>query len=183
MPADELVDQLHEGSAVYAGRSAAAAGRLRASVLAEFGEVGLPAAAVPYVVEVLRTELNPEVVAAAAVAVRGWPGSDPALASALVQAVVNLRGRDGPAGPGTSRTALVEVLAALATGEVLVEDHVRRLTAPVSGGGKVLVEALGRLDAAGIEVLDVGLRRPTLDDVFLTLTGHAAEQTAEQGAA
>jgi protein SCO1/2 len=69
---------------------------------------------VPYVVEVLRTELNPEVVAAAAVAVRGWPGSDPELAAALVQAVVNLRGRDGPAGPGHSRTALVEVLAALA---------------------------------------------------------------------
>ena len=83
-------------------------------MLAEFAEVGLPAAAVPYVVEVLRTELNPEVVAAAAVAVRGWPGSDPGLASALVQAVVNLRGRDGPAGPGTSRTALAEVLAALA---------------------------------------------------------------------
>ena len=76
-----------------------------------------------------------------------------------------------------------EVLSALATGEVLVEDHVRRLTAPVSGGGKVLVEALGRLDAAGIEVLDVGLRRPTLDDVFLTLTGHAAEQTATEGSA
>ena len=73
-----------------------------------------------------------------------------------------------------------EVLSALATGEVLVDDHVRRLTAPVSGGGKVLVEALGRLDAAGIEVLDVGLRRPTLDDVFLTLTGHAAEPTAEE---
>ena len=114
MRADELVAQLHEGSDRYAGRSAAAAGRLRASVLAEFAEVGLPAAAVPFVVEVLRTELNPEVVAAAAVAVRGWPGSDPELAAALVQAVVNLRGRDGPAGPGTSRTALVEVLAALA---------------------------------------------------------------------
>ena len=71
-----------------------------------------------------------------------------------------------------------EVLTTLAVGEVLVEDHVRRLTAPVSGGGKVLVEALSRLDAAGIEVLDVGLRRPTLDDVFLTLTGHAAEQDA-----
>jgi hypothetical protein len=98
----------------YAGRSAAVAGRLRASVLAEFAEVGLPPVAVPYVIEVLRTELNPEVVAAAAVAVRGWPGSDPGLAAALVQALVNLRGRDGPAGPGTSRTALVEVLATLA---------------------------------------------------------------------
>ena len=76
-----------------------------------------------------------------------------------------------------------EVLSGLATGEVLVEDHVRRLTAPVSGGGKVLVEALSRLDAAGIEVLDVGLRRPTLDDVFLTLTGHAAEASAEEASA
>ena len=48
----------------------------------------------------------------------------------------------------------------------------------MSGGGKVLVEALSRLDAAGIEVLDVGLRRPTLDDVFLSLTGSHAEQVA-----
>jgi ABC-2 type transport system ATP-binding protein len=35
--------------------------------------------------------------------------------------------------------------------------------------------ALRRLDSDGVQVLDVGLRRPTLDDVFLTLTGHAAE--------
>jgi ABC-2 type transport system ATP-binding protein len=40
----------------------------------------------------------------------------------------------------------------------------------------VLVEALGRLDAAGIEVLDVSLRRPTLDDVFLSLTGRPTEE-------
>jgi ABC-2 type transport system ATP-binding protein len=67
------------------------------------------------------------------------------------------------------------VLSGVATGEVQVDLHTRRLTAPVSGGGKVLVDALARLDAAGIEVLDVALRRPTLDDVFLSLTGHAAE--------
>ena len=52
---------------------------------------------------------------------------------------------------------------------------------PVTGGGAVLVEALGRLDGAGIEVADVGLRRPTLDDVFLTLTGHAAERVRDRG--
>jgi len=113
MRADELVERLHEGSPVYAGRSATASGRIRAGALAEFAEVGLPAAAVPYVVEALRTELNPEVVAAAALAVRGWPGSDLELTAALVQALVNLRGRDGPARPGSSRTALIEVLAAL----------------------------------------------------------------------
>jgi len=74
------------------------------------------------------------------------------------------------------------VLQQVASGEVLVDEHTRRLTAPVIGGGKVLVDALSRLDGEGIEVLDVGLRRPTLDDVFLTLTGHGAELAAEEGA-
>ncbi len=68
-----------------------------------------------------------------------------------------------------------EVLAAVGSGEPTVEQHTRRLTVPVRGGSAALVDALRRLDADGIEVQDVGLRRPTLDDVFLTLTGHAAE--------
>ena len=67
------------------------------------------------------------------------------------------------------------VLERTATGAVLVDDHTRRLTAPVRGGAEVLMAALRELDAAGVAVLDVALRRPTLDDVFLTLTGHAAE--------
>ena len=65
------------------------------------------------------------------------------------------------------------VLAELAEGgSVEVDTHTRRLTAPVTGGAPVLTEALRRLDAAGVALHDVGLRRPTLDDVFLTLTGH-----------
>ena len=75
------------------------------------------------------------------------------------------------------------LLAELAVGDVVVEEHSRRLTAPVSGGGQVLVEVLRRLDAAGLTVLDVALRRPTLDDVFLSLTGHAAEEEAAADAA
>ena len=72
------------------------------------------------------------------------------------------------------------VLAELAVGEVQVDAHSRKLTAPVSGGASVLMAALRRLDADGVGVLDVGLRRPTLDDVFLSLTGHVAEpQTAD----
>ncbi|MBC7639550.1 MAG: ATP-binding cassette domain-containing protein [Rhodoferax sp.] len=67
-----------------------------------------------------------------------------------------------------------ETLAAVGSGEVTVDSHTRRLTIPVLGGATALVEALRRLDADGIEVQDVGLRRPTLDDVFLTLTGKAA---------
>jgi ABC-2 type transport system ATP-binding protein len=42
----------------------------------------------------------------------------------------------------------------------------------------VLIDALRLLDEAAVSVLDVSLRRPTLDDVFLTLTGHAAEEDA-----
>jgi ABC-2 type transport system ATP-binding protein len=68
-----------------------------------------------------------------------------------------------------------QLLAPLGVGDVVVEAHARRLVVPVSGGHRVLVDSLRQLDDAGITVLDVALRRPTLDDVFLTLTGHAAE--------
>ncbi len=71
-----------------------------------------------------------------------------------------------------------EALAAVAVGEVLVDDHNRKVTAPVTDGPSSLMAALRRLDEERIAVLDVGLRRPTLDDVFLTLTGHAAERAA-----
>jgi ABC-2 type transport system ATP-binding protein len=67
------------------------------------------------------------------------------------------------------------LLTPLAVGQVTVEEHTRTLTLPVTGGAPVLVEALRRLDGEQVVVSDVGLRRPTLDDVFLSLTGHAAE--------
>ena len=67
------------------------------------------------------------------------------------------------------------VLEKVAIGPLTVDENTRRITAPVRGGAGVLVDALRQLDAAEIAVLDVALRRPTLDDVFLTLTGHAAE--------
>jgi ABC-2 type transport system ATP-binding protein len=69
------------------------------------------------------------------------------------------------------------VLAEVAAGEILVDEHTKTLTAPVSGGAQSLMALLRRLDTEGVPVLDVGLRRPTLDDVFLALTGHAAEPT------
>ncbi|NJQ07407.1 ATP-binding cassette domain-containing protein [Streptomyces lonarensis] len=67
------------------------------------------------------------------------------------------------------------VLARLGQGEVTVDDHTRRLTVPVEGGAKLLAEVIRELDADGIEINDIGLRRPTLDDVFISLTGHSAE--------
>ncbi|MER7476958.1 ATP-binding cassette domain-containing protein [Streptomyces sp. NPDC126510] len=71
--------------------------------------------------------------------------------------------------------AAAEVLGGFGKGETTVEDHMRKLTAPVTGGAKLLAEVIRELDTRGIEIDDIGLRRPTLDDVFLSLTGHVAE--------
>ena len=56
-----------------------------------------------------------------------------------------------------------------------VHGRERRLTIPVDGGSGDLMELLRRLDAADIRLSEVALRRPTLDDVFLRLTGHVAD--------
>ncbi|MDI9917565.1 ATP-binding cassette domain-containing protein [Rhodococcus sp. IEGM 1379] len=66
-------------------------------------------------------------------------------------------------------------LNSLSVGEIRVQENVRRITIPVADGTDALITALNLLSARGITVFDVGLRRPTLDDVFLTLTGHQAE--------
>jgi ABC-2 type transport system ATP-binding protein len=73
----------------------------------------------------------------------------------------------------------VALLTPLAAGEVLVDEGRRSIVVPVSGGAAILADALRRLDGDGVGVDDVGLRRPTLDDVFLSLTGHAAEMEPE----
>ncbi|MGI9017777.1 MAG: ATP-binding cassette domain-containing protein [Euzebya sp.] len=67
------------------------------------------------------------------------------------------------------------LLGTVVVGEVRVAPQSRQLTGQVIGGAATLRHALNRLDDAGLSVLDFGLRRPTLDDVFLTLTGHVAE--------
>ncbi|MGP4112533.1 ATP-binding cassette domain-containing protein [Streptomyces sp. 4N509B] len=72
-----------------------------------------------------------------------------------------------------------EVLRALGDGDVTFTEHVRRLSVPVTGGAKLLAEVIRELDGRGVEIDDIGLRRPTLDDVFLSLTGHAAESEEE----
>lgn len=67
-----------------------------------------------------------------------------------------------------------EALKNIASGPVVVEgEHVQ---APVTGGGVKVVDAVRALDAASIVIKEIQLRRPTLDDVFLTLTGHHAEE-------
>ena len=70
--------------------------------------------------------------------------------------------------------AAADVLRTVSTGAPAIDEG--RVSAPVSGGSTVLVNAIRALDVAGIEVSDLLLRRPTLDDVFMSLTGHAAEE-------
>jgi len=67
------------------------------------------------------------------------------------------------------------LLARHADGESARDDHARRLTAPTSGGAARVIDVAQAFEAAGIGIAEIALRRPTLDDVFLTLTGHAAE--------
>jgi ABC-2 type transport system ATP-binding protein len=74
-----------------------------------------------------------------------------------------------------------ELLARDAGGDATFDEHTRRLTVPAHGGAQTLVQVVRDFDDAGIHIDDIALRRPTLDDVFLALTGHASveEELAE----
>ena len=72
------------------------------------------------------------------------------------------------------------VLLRFSVGDLHVDG--RSLTAPISGGAQTLTEVLRALDSQDVALSDVGLRRPTLDDVFLSLTGHVAESENEHTA-
>jgi ABC-2 type transport system ATP-binding protein len=75
-----------------------------------------------------------------------------------------------------------ELLRPIASGEVQADEAGRRLVATVAEGAGDLRRALDALDDAGIGVLEFGLRRPTLDDVFLTLTGQALQDGPDAAA-
>ena len=70
----------------------------------------------------------------------------------------------------------VAAIRSVSSGDPLVEEL--KISAPVTGGSTVLVNAIRALDVQGVEVGDIVLRRPTLDDVFLSVTGHVAEEVA-----
>ena len=70
-------------------------------------------------------------------------------------------------------TAIIESVSG---NKAIVDQSLRTITAPVSTGSKALMDVLRALDAAAIHPLDVGLKRPSLDDVFMALTGHVAEE-------
>ena len=81
-----------------------------------------------------------------------------------------------------SVAAAAEIMRKVGDGtEPAAEPENRKIAVPVAEGAGVLAEVVRQLDAAGITIGDLALRRPTLDDVFLRLTGHVAEEhdTAE----
>ena len=71
------------------------------------------------------------------------------------------------------------VLAGIADGPPQTDPAARTVEAPVDGGARRMPEIVRELDAAGVLLDDLGIRRPSLDDVFLTLTGRAADTAAE----
>jgi ABC-2 type transport system ATP-binding protein len=73
----------------------------------------------------------------------------------------------------------LEIVAAVAGIKPSFDKGIRQISAPVSTGSKALLDVLKSLDEAGIHPLDIGLKRPSLDDVFLSLTGHSAEAKEE----
>jgi len=79
---------------------------------------------------------------------------------------------------GGDLDAAVGALKPYGNGDVRVDRDSRQLVVPVVNGARLLADAVRDLDAAGVRLDDLGLRRPTLDDVFLALTGHAAEAAA-----
>ena len=82
-----------------------------------------------------------------------------------------------PADPAAADKAAA-ALAGLGAGEP-VRGTGDELALPATTGLSLVTRAARALEEADVEVSELGLRRPTLDDVFLQLTGHAAEETAE----
>jgi ABC-2 type transport system ATP-binding protein len=68
-----------------------------------------------------------------------------------------------------------ELVADLGSGPPQVDAQAGEVTVLIPDGVAVLPEVVRQLDAAGLALSDLGVRRPTLDDVFLTLTGHATQ--------
>ena len=118
---DALVGLLAEQSPVHAGRGAVETEQLRGYVLASFEAIGLPATAMPFVIEELEIGLNPYCVAAAAKALRGALDPPEPVTALLLDAIDHIRSSDDVvsfdrrtgSGEGASTTALMELFRTL----------------------------------------------------------------------
>ena len=77
---------------------------------------------------------------------------------------------------------VTEIVAAISSVKPMVDENLRQVSAPVTTSSRALIDAARALDEAGIHPLDIGLKRPSLDDVFISLTGHIAEEKKEEEA-
>jgi len=82
---------------------------------------------------------------------------------------VHVRGTDSVAAART-------IMESVATGPLRTDADSGALSAPVTNGIDTLSKVLRELESRGVDIVDIGLRRPTLDDVFMKLTGHGASQ-------
>jgi ABC-2 type transport system ATP-binding protein len=85
--------------------------------------------------------------------------------------------------PDRSRAGdAVTAIAKVGEGEPHVDAETGVISVGVGGrGSEALIEAVRSLDNADVQTRGLALRRPSLDDVFLALTGHAAEETGQPG--
>jgi ABC-2 type transport system ATP-binding protein len=72
----------------------------------------------------------------------------------------------------------VAALESLATADPVVDEDTHMVTVQVSGGTRALADVVRELDTAGVVAQDLAFRRPTLDEVFLSLTGHSTEESS-----
>ena len=70
---------------------------------------------------------------------------------------------------------VAETLRRLGHGEAQIDEATRRASVGVASAGEGLMTALRSLEAAGVEIEDIALRQPTLDEVFLAFTGQPFE--------
>jgi len=73
-------------------------------------------------------------------------------------------------------TTAMELVTRVSGAKATLDEGLRQISSPVTQGASALIEVLRSLDEAGIHPLDIALKRPSLDDVFMSLTGHAAEE-------
>jgi ABC-2 type transport system ATP-binding protein len=81
--------------------------------------------------------------------------------------------------PGSDFAAAAAALSGHATGPAGIDAARRQITAHVPGRDGITTDVVRALDAAGIRVTTVTMRRPSLDDVFLTLTGHPVASNSQ----
>lgn len=84
--------------------------------------------------------------------------------------------------PGRTEAEIAQgILTQVCAGPATIDDQANIVQAPITRGAWALVEVVRRLDAAGIEPLDIGIHRASLDDVFLKLTGAPVEDAPAEG--